>query len=690
MFVNTEEFKPEAKHFEKYGRYCDDPFKSPAWTSYWQEQRRRCREGYSVGGVYITGDHYAYLNFSRIRITREDNDWAKVTKKRIRKASKKEVSPDFWDGDYDYFHCLDIAENGADQKYIDNLGLSVDPVTDGLGGQHLQIGKARRKGYSYKNAATAANRVYTRKGYTVLLGAYDTEYLYPRGTMSMVRNQMTFLDTHTGFAKRKLIDNNEHVKIGFRQKDSNGNYLEKGYLSQIFAISFYGNPGAARGKDPDWILFEEGGKWPNLLQSIAETQSSGEDGMYVTAIITLFGTGGGDNTNWEGFEKIFYNPSSQGFIEFKNQWDPGASHTHCSLFHPSIKNFPGAMDENGNSLEDKADDFLENKREMIRNTTNDQQQLINHIMENAKNPREAFQRSSNNIFTSEVLTDWRQKVFSENLHINMGIPGYMEPDKNGNIRFIVDRTYRQPLYDYPERSGKSREGCIVKYLEPAIDEATGKVPDNLYMIAHDPYADDSDTGPSLGAAYVYKNINNFSHPDDLIVASYVGRPKTQDEYNKNLFYLAMYYNAKIGYESDTGDVLGYAKRHKLTSYLAEEFELNFDERLKAKNPSSNLRYGMKMGAGKESARKKQGDIYLRDWLYTERGIDDKGNKIYNLHRIYDLALLDELIKYGNGNFDRISAMRILMYFQKEIEYNNVAPKKARHSSPFDVFEKQLF
>ena len=69
-----------------------------------------------------------------------------------------------------------------------------------------------------------------------------------------------------------------------------------------------------------------------------------------------------------------------------------------------------------------------------------------------------------------------------------------------------------------------------------------QVPLNLYVICHDPYGQNqSADSTSLGAAYVLKRPNNLSHPDDIIVASYVGRPNTQDDYNRNLFMLADYY-----------------------------------------------------------------------------------------------------------------------------------------------------
>ena len=69
------------------------------------------------------------------------------------------------------------------------------------------------------------------------------------------------------------------------------------------------------------------------------------------------------------------------------------------------------------------------------------------------------------------------------------------------------------------------------------------------------------------------------------------------------------------------------------------------------------------------ARKKQGEIYIRDWLNTPRSTDVDGKKTLNLHKIYDLALLTELIKFNHkGNFDRVMAFMIGMYHTREL-YN---------------------
>ena len=103
IWINSQAFREEGNKFKKYNYYIADPWGSPAWFEYWQEQRKRCIHGYSVGGVKITGEHYFYLNFTPIQ---------KVDNINGNRADKVEGFPDFWDGDYNYFWSREIAKNG--------------------------------------------------------------------------------------------------------------------------------------------------------------------------------------------------------------------------------------------------------------------------------------------------------------------------------------------------------------------------------------------------------------------------------------------------------------------------------------------------------------------------------------------------------------------------------------------------
>ena len=222
---------------------------------------------------------------------------------------------------------------------------------------------------------------------------------------------------------------------------------------------------------------------------------------------------------------------------------------------------------------------------------------------------------------------------------------------------------RITLLKFPHRKDDDKTGAVVIYEAP-YKNSKQQIPHNLYVICHDPYGQNqSADSMSLGAAYVIKRPNNISRPDDMIVASYVGRPDTSDEYNRNLFMLADYYGCKIGFENDRGEIIAYAKRHRKLHRLQEEFEMLDKRELRSR--TVKRQYGMHM----TEQRKRQGEIYIRDWLISPRGTDENGENLLNLHKIYDPALIQELIKFNHkGNFDRVMAFMIGMYHTREL-YN---------------------
>lgn len=669
-FINTQEFRREALHFVKHGYYCPEAWGSPAWKSYWKEQLRRCDDGYSVGGVKITGDHYAYLNFAQIKLTSDPRDKSaeKVTKRRS--ARKIRTFPDFWDGDYSYFHAKELAVKH---------------------GKHLIVSKSRRKGYSYKNGLIAANRYNIQKESITVIGAFLKDYLYPDGTMSMARNYVDFFNESTGWAKRRLIDKMDHLKSGYKLEGESGIWSERGYKSQIYAVTFNNNPGAARGKDGTLVLLEEAGKFPNLKESFMSTKPTVEDGIYTTGLIILFGTGGGDDSNWADFEDMFYDPGSYNILSFDNIWDEDSTGTTCGFFVPDFLNKPGFMDSQGNSLIKDAHTYEDSVRQGIIRNAKDTKAIDRHVAEYPYTPKEAFLRIAGNIFPTKTLQDHYNTVLNKGAFKHLGVAGKLAVIGN-KIKHVPDDTVR-PIMNFPLKGNDDPTGGVMVFQSPYRDKH-GNIPPNMYTVCHDPYAYDTpySNGSSLGAAYVMKNVNNISNPSDMIVASYVGRPEFQDEYNKTLFMLADYYNAQIGFENDRGDVVGYAKRFKLLDRLAPEFEMGYDDKLK--KPHITRTYGMAMGSGKENLKRKQGLVYLRDWLITPRGKTSDGNILLNLHLIFDPALLLELIKYDEEKvtrFDRVAALIVGVYHMKEFAYNSINMIRTDISTPAQqLMARQLY
>ena len=104
-------------------------------------------------------------------------------------------------------------------------------------------------------------------------------------------------------------------------------------------------------------------------------------------------------------------------------------------------------------------------------------------------------------------------------------------------------------------------------------------------------------------------------------------------------------------------------------------------------------YGIHMNRSSNGANgiKDTCEIYLRDWLYTERD-DLDGKKILNLHTIKSIPLLKELIAYDrSGNFDRVIAFMLCILQSKElhkIHIQETTPQLLIDLDPF--FRKQLF
>ena len=668
MLANTHEFSRAGKHFLEHGFYCGDPQGSAAYFEYWAEELRRCTDGYSVGDVSITGHHYFYLNYVQIKLTDKGN--------------KKILSfPNFWDGDYEYFWLQEIARNGIDPVDYKRLNLStfVDKAHMD-GSRHLIVGKARRKGFSYKNAALVTNTFNTERNSYTLLCAFDKKYLYPKGIMAMVTDNMNFLNEHTGWAKRRqVVDKQNHRRASYLEYMS-GQQVEKGYKSEVEAITFKDNPDAARGKDASIVIFEECGAFDNLKASYLATKPTVEDGGITTGQMILFGTGGDMAGGTIDFESMFYNPEAYNLLPITNIWDEGADHTTCGYFFPAFKNKIGHMDVNGNSDMDGARQSEDAKREQIKRASKDAGVLDKHITEYPFTPKEAFLQHTSNIFPTAALMEWRNELMRSGMFKSLAVPGHLVQGKDG-IKLKPDDRLR-PVLKFPVQRGDDTTGCVVMYQSPYKEN--GEVPRDLYIIAHDPYAQDG-RGQSLGAAYVIKRVNALSQPDDMIVASYIGRPDTQDEYNNTLFLLAKYYNARIGFENDRGEVIPFAKRHKLMQHLLPEVEI-FDKTDNVRIRKLGRSYGMSMGS---KERKGQAEIYLRDWLKTPRGRNESGEIRLNLHQIYDIALIDELVKYNRrGNFDRVSALMVGMFHLKDLHTREVQVVEEQSVDTF--FDRAFF
>jgi len=285
IWINSVLFSEAANHYRKYGRYCDLKWDSSEGHDFWMSELNKRINGVTIGGASITGDHYNYLNYTRIK--RIPNNTTGETR-RVRKIID---FPSFYDGDYDYFWNLAISEFGCSEDFMKSLRLINNPkFLDG--GRNQLVLKARRKGYTWKNSSVASNRYDTVPNALILLMAYEKKYLWGRnGIVDMCKGHLDFYNDKTAWIKlRELISTKDTLRASYIEfnPDTKTN-IEKGYLSQITGVSFHDDPDAGRGVDFDLGFVEEGGKFPNWNDAFHAIIPAQEAGKYKTGFLVVFG-----------------------------------------------------------------------------------------------------------------------------------------------------------------------------------------------------------------------------------------------------------------------------------------------------------------------------------------------------------------------------------------------------------------
>ena len=292
-FHNTDKFRQAALHFLKYGTYTDAPRGTSDYIKYWDEETRRCLDGYTAeDGEYITGYHYFYLNYSPIYTVKVKEYTDRYGNKRQRRE-RSFGFPSFWDYDAYYFYAIDDAE---------------------VVGQHMAVIKCRKRGYSFKGASMLVRNYELIPGSKNFAIASEQKFLIGDGLLTKAWQIMDFIDKNTAWAKQRLKSTSMERTSGFKVKDEFGKETEQGYQSSIIGITLKNDPERIRGTRGKLFLWEEAGKFDSLMEawSIARSSLESDDGVAFGSIQIAFGcvcagtkvfTNTGDLVNIEDISK---------------------------------------------------------------------------------------------------------------------------------------------------------------------------------------------------------------------------------------------------------------------------------------------------------------------------------------------------------------------------------------------------
>lgn len=664
-FTNTRYFSEAAIAFKKDGVYCKAPYGHPDYKQFWELQEHRCKVGYQVGDLKITGKHYWYLNFCPIKMAEAkegsgNNVFKESAIREIRAIKPKEMLfPRFWEVDYNWWWAKEIAMNGMLKEDVALLQIEGLPVKDYLTGKNLGCLKTRRAGFSYKEAADGVwNYNFIPASISYYFASKD-DFLTKDGILNKVESQLDHLNKHTGkyWLKNRMKHNTlMHQQASYMDKKRN----QFGYMSQIMGV-IVNDPEKVRGKDGIKGVFEEAGSFKNLLKAWEIASPSYRDGDVMTGQLSVFGTGGEEGPSIEGLEEMFNTPDAFDILAFNNIWEEGMESTECGYYVPCYLTYSSFMDDDGNADIAGALAYDETERDKKR-LLKDAKKLDRRIAEYSRNPSEALQRLSTNIFpVAEVLPWLRQLQINPDLTSELQ-NGVLYPDKDGKIRFKPEPG-AFPIGKYPHAMDDDLSGCVT-IMDPPLCDRFGMAYAGLYDIVVDPYyKDQAEDLTSLWSVKVIMQKTQEHRHGDKIVAWYTARPESLETAYRITDYLSDYYNAKIQSEIAGGGqgLFDYFKRkQKLYKLHFEPTQFNTKET----DTGKNRNYFMNLSTDE----KVTGLSYLAQWLMKPRGITPMGNVLYNLHTVKDIPFLQEIVKYnGVRNADRISSGILMTFMFKEHE-----------------------
>lgn len=650
---NVDKFRQAAIHFQKYGTYTTAPRGTTDYIKYWDEETDRCINGYvAPDGDAITGYHYFYLNYSPIMLLSEVEYTDRYGNKRTRRERVLDF-PKFWDYDYYYFNAIEEAENQ---------------------GKHMAVLKCRQRGYSFKGASMLVRNYELIPGSKNFAVASEQKFLIGDGLLTKAWQIMDFIDKNTAWSKQRLTSTRMERVSGFKITDEFGKQTEQGYLSSITGITLKNDPERLRGTRGKLVLFEEGGKFPNLETAwrIEQPAVETDDGV-AFGLLIAFGTGGTESGSFDGLKNLFYNPKAFNVLSFPNIWDDGQEGTECGFFVPSWSNMSDDfMDKDGNSFKERAVEELVKQRNTIREGGATQQSIDRFISERPLKPQEAVLELGKNIFPRKLLMDQLTRIRTNKKLQNMKHIVDLEWDGNGGVKATEKKS--GDITTYHLKRDDKPEGSVVIWEYPINDPPFG-----LYIGGCDPYDHDESFTNSLGSTFIFKRVKAGEAWNDVIVAEYSGRPDTAEEYYENVRKLLTFYNARLLFENERKGIYPYFTNKHCDYLLADQPDKIITEVFK------DSRVQRRKGCHMTKQIRAYGEGLILEWLLEEY---EPGHP--NVERVYSEPLIEELIENdGVKNVDRLIALCMVMIYREELYQVKVSAAKEQNKQ-VELFEMPLF
>lgn len=462
MWINTKEFSPVANGSEK----CDAHPLSLEMREWFKTQMIRIRDGYSVGGQYITGDMYFWLNFYQL----------------VGKKTKKYTYPTFFDFQADFCNQVQIARE-------QNKG--------------IVCVKRRQAGFSELTASIIIRELWFNDAPQILMATDGEKQIEP-----LIRNTNNFINVlnQSVFKKSLRVNTAKFKKMGYQTK---GDDTWKGQSGELHALNFTkGNHMVSVGKVPSMLIIDEAGKADGLIDFYEYTRPAMTDiDGTMTALPIVFGATG-EMEKSKDLKLMFYEPEKYNMLSFEYEGE----REKVGYFVQGWRMWN--VDENGNSNKEKGLDFINEQREKAK-SNRDERALLSAISQYPLTPAEAFLDNGVNIFNSYKIKEQIEVIAKNVVNYRKGDIDYID----GKWDFIDNEKGRFLMYEEPEKvNDKIPTEMYIGGADP-IHQEEGTSMGAIYVFKR--FNEQSQTsGDKLVLEYLHRPSNPTAFAEDCLKASY--------------------------------------------------------------------------------------------------------------------------------------------------------------------------
>lgn len=652
-FENADWFRQPALFFLKNSCYTFlRPNSNPnsEYRKYWDREIDRCYNGLlrETDGMYIPGYLYWFLNYCPMMI----NKYKEGQKKAIRTEGFAYFFEGIW---WRYLYLKNARDKGHHAVELAKRGCAKSYGLAAIMSHNLIIGESEES---------------KRRTITVLT-AYQKEYLKDDkdGTLSKFVPILSFLSKNTPFPRLMLKQSSNEMTWQMGYKDEYGR--NQGSLNQVMGVSAKDDSDKLRGKR-GYILFEEFGNFPSLLDLYDVTRKSVEDGDYTFALMYLIGTANNKEANFQSAKTLLYATESYNIESLKNVYDKkGQGRDTFGFFFPSYINRAGCYNKDGIS------DVVKALLQVLMNRYKakygaDPTSVLRVIAEDPITPAEAIIKVKDAYFPVAALNERAQQL-DTNPHIYDDIyVGELFFNNSNQVEF-------RPTGDIPIRKfpvDNDTKGALEIYAMPEKD-STGTVFDNRYILGYDPTNNDQAESHSLASVFVFDLFT------DRIVAEFTGRTEFADDMHEIVRKLCLFYNGKVLYESNIKGCYSYMEKVHSTYLLADTPQYLRDKQIIKYSGFGSSAKGVSATASVNNFANR----LIKDWfnkLVPIERTDENGNKEIiqtpSLYLLKTRALIEEAIQFNPEiNVDRIRALGMVMLYREEyiILYGNNLNRESR-------------